>query len=264
MPNNFILSGLLLMSAVFGIGKGYLLWKEPSLSLMSSEVEAKSITTSDETPMTQTPNLSASKQRFIQTLMPLIEQENERILGVRSRLLLLRKTASLTDKNRTFLKILAEEYRVRGAGLDEQKLVAELLFHVDVLPVDLVLAQAAMETGWGASRFATEANNYFGQWCFQRGCGLVPKNRADDKKHEVRRFVNPAESVQSYMKNINSHPAYRALRELRRQYREQGEVLSGEGLAGGLKSYSQMGENYVLVIRSIIKNNGLNRLSLAI
>ena len=210
------------------------------------------------------PALSGRKQRFIQALLPLIKQENDAVLAERAKLLLMTRKASLAAYDRVFLARLSEKYRVRDDGLDERQLVEALLLHVDVLPADLVLAQAAMESAWGVSRFASEANNYFGEWCFKKGCGLVPTNRAEDKNHEVRRFASPAESVRAYMKNTNSHPAYASLRELRHQHKLKNQVVSGEELAYGLKSYSQMGKSYVLAIRSIIKSNGLNQLTLAI
>ena len=208
--------------------------------------------------------LSEHKRRFIQVLLPLIEEENQRILAVRDKLLLMKNKSSLAKYDRTLLARLSKEYRVRRDGLGELQLVDEMLLHVDVLLADLVLAQAAMESAWGESRFANEANNYFGQWCFKKGCGLVPKRREVGKKHEVRRFASPAESVRAYMKNINSHPAYSVLRALRHQRQMENMVASGEELARGLKSYSKMGQGYVLAIRSIIKSNALNKLAMDI
>lgn len=263
MPFKLIFTALLLVVSVLSVS-GYYLWEKPAYTNVLPESRETLSHSEVETSQVVSLALSEHKQRFIQTLLPLIEQENERILAVRAKLLLMTRKASLAEYDRVFLARLSEEYRVKDDGLDERQRVAALLLHVDVLPADLVLAQAAMESAWGASRFASEANNYFGQWCFKKGCGLVPKNRAEDKSHEVRRFASPAESVRAYMKNINSHPAYATLRELRHQRKVENQVASGEELAHGLKSYSQMGKSYVLAIRSIIKSNGLNQLASAI
>jgi Bax protein len=208
--------------------------------------------------------LSEHKQRFIQTLLPLIQHENNKILAVRANLLLMTRKASFVEFDRAVLARLSKEYRVPEDAMGERKLLDALLMRVDVLPADLVLAQAAMESAWGTSRFATEGNNYFGQWCFKKGCGLVPEKRKKKKRHEVRRFASPAESVRAYMRNINSHSAYAALRELRYRHKINKQAVSGEELAYGLESYSIMGESYVLAIRDIIQSNGLNRLAVAI
>ena len=37
--------------------------------------------------------------------------------------------------------------------------------------------QAANESAWGTSRFARIGLNFFGQWCYSKGCGMVPKRR---------------------------------------------------------------------------------------
>ena len=49
----------------------------------------------------------------------------------------------------------------------------ELLIKVDKVPVSLALAQAAIESGWGTSRFAQEGNALFGQWTYD-GEGIKP------------------------------------------------------------------------------------------
>ncbi|HKJ91279.1 MAG TPA: glucosaminidase domain-containing protein, partial [Oceanipulchritudo sp.] len=45
----------------------------------------------------------------------------------------------------------------------------DLRRRVDVIPPSLALAQAALESGWGTSRFAREGNNLFGIWCYTPG-----------------------------------------------------------------------------------------------
>lgn len=209
-------------------------------------------------------NLSDRKRRFIRALLPHIKAENERIAQVHASLMLMTRKASLASSDYLFLERLARQYRVKRAGQEDQEFVQMLLLKVDRLPVDLVLAQAAMESAWGSSRFATQGNNYFGQWCFSEGCGLVPSQRGEGARHEVRRFATPAGSVNAYMRNINSHPSYHLLRDLRYKNRTNGRVASGGDLAEGLVGYSQMGGEYVVAIRNIIKNNHLHQLVVGI
>ena len=54
---------------------------------------------------------------------------------------------------------------------------------IDVIPPSQAMAQAANESAWGTSRFATEAINLFGQWCFRKDCGIVSASRTAGSTH---------------------------------------------------------------------------------
>jgi Bax protein len=129
--------------------------------------------------------------------------------------------------------------------------------YVRVISPSLALAQAANESAWGTSRFATDANNYFGQWCFKTGCGLVPRKRSSGQAHEVRKFKSPEGSVRSYIRNLNTHRAYKELRKIRDSIYQKGKKASGLQLAKGLQSYSERGEEYVEELQSMIRVNKL-------
>ena len=73
--------------------------------------------------------------------------------------------------------------------------------------------------------FASRANNYFGQRCYRKGCGLIPAKRARNAKFEVRHFDSVPRSVASYVFNINYHREYAGLREYRAAQRQAGEPL---------------------------------------
>ena len=123
------------------------------------------------------------------------------------------------------------------------------------MPEWLALMQAANESAWGTSRFAREGNNFFGQWCFRKGCGIVPSRRAKGATHEVAAFKSPAESVRAYMHNLNTGKAYRYLRKIRTGLRRQGKPLTAEVLAAGLDHYSERGHAYVEDLRRMIRVN---------
>lgn len=135
----------------------------------------------------------------------------------------------------------------------------ELLKRINTVPSSLALAQSANESAWGTSRFAQEGNNYFGQWCFQPGCGLVPKSRTAGKTHEVEKFSSAADSVKAYIDNLNRNSAYEKLRSLRAQRAEKNGSFSGTELAPGLLKYSERGKEYVLEIQSMIRINKLEQ-----
>jgi len=115
------------------------------------------------------------------------------------------------------------------------------------------VVQAAKESSWGRSRYAVEINNLFGQWCFKKGCGLVPKDRSDGARHEVRKFNAVSDAVRSYIHNLNSHRNYSDLRKLRQNLREKGQGIEGGDLVDGLLLYSERRQQYVDEIRSMIR-----------
>jgi Bax protein len=125
---------------------------------------------------------------------------------------------------------------------------------VDAIPPSLVLAQAAVESGWGTSRLAKDAHNFFGIMCFKPGCG-VP---FDGGPGEFRRFVGVNDSIAFYMRLINTKGAYRAARAERMRHRLIGDVPSGLALAKTLLSYSELGSRYIDFLLKIMRENKLD------
>ncbi|WP_317933353.1 glucosaminidase domain-containing protein [Halioxenophilus sp. WMMB6] len=199
--------------------------------------------------------IDAKKGAFYDYLLPGIEYHNQRLAQARKQLL------AIAEKLNSDTPLTAPE-KERLAALSTQfdsSDIAVLLRRVDQIPPSLAIAQAATESGWGSSRFAQEGNNFYGEWCYKPGCGLVPSRRLKGASHEVRRFDTVADSIGSYFDNINTHPAYRTLRALREQARRDGKPLTGEYLARGLERYSEKGEEYVNYIRAMIRSNDLGR-----
>jgi len=206
------------------------------------------------------------KQRFLDALVPVVEAENQRVAEQR-RWLQSRHSALATGRlfarERRTLTSLAREYRLpahlrpAAIGPVPTATVAELLLRVDTLPSSLVLAQAAMESGWGTSRFVHEGNNLFGQWVTGDTPGLAPRDAAPTADYRLAAYDSAANSVRSYLRNINTHRAYRSLRRLRARLRAEGRPVDGTTLAAGLRAYSQRGEAYVTEIRRIIRHNRL-------
>ena len=202
-------------------------------------------------------DVKEKKQAFFAYFSPLIEAKNSRILALREQVKVLANQKELSEQALERLNALSMHYGMEARDQFDADDFDKLLARMDQLPASLVLAQAAIESAWGTSRFAREGANYFGQWCYSKGCGLVPAARSAEARHEVRVFDSPAASVDAYFKNINSHRAYRNLRGLRQQARQEGVALSGCRLAEGLKAYSELGETYVREVKSLIRVNKL-------
>jgi uncharacterized FlgJ-related protein len=201
------------------------------------------------------------QQRFVDTLLPAILAENERVLRERRTVAALLKRAQPKSSLRTqeveWLQQLAEDYGIQGNPLSDSKAKRELLMRVDVIPPSLALAQAAIETGWGSSGSAQRDRNLFGM------VGGKSRHGRHSSRNSYQHFAHLADSVQRYVHNLNSHPAYGSLRTLRARARANGRELSGSALTPGLVGYSRLGNAYVRLIGAAIRNNSLSRYDIA-
>ncbi|MGI9273510.1 MAG: glucosaminidase domain-containing protein [Endozoicomonas sp.] len=208
-------------------------------------------------------DVKTKKTTFFAFMKELVDAENARLYQLRLEILALHEKEELRKTERQRLFEIAGDYRLDWNTIPEETLYGELLNRVDEIPVSLALVQAANESAWGTSRFALNANNFFGQWCFTEGCGLVPTRRPEGASFEVRKFDTVADSVRSYMYNLNSNHHYSGLREMRLKLRQQGKPVTGPVLAHGLYSYSIRGGDYVDELITMIAVNDLLRYDLA-
>lgn len=199
------------------------------------------------------------KEAFFDFFLPLIEERNEALLQVRSDLIELaqKPTDEISLLDRIKVNKLAEQYDVENFDLQNDEQWQTLLRRIDIVPASLALAQAANESAWGTSRFARQANNFFGHWCFEPGCGVVPEQRSDSATHEVADFFSPAQAVKSYIHNLNAHPAYQDLRAKRAALRDNDQQINGLALVTALDNYSERGEAYVSELTEMIRYNDL-------
>lgn len=201
------------------------------------------------------------KRTFIWLLGPTVLAANERVAAERHELDLLvalrQEGAAWDTAQQQWLQGLATRYSLHG-NIDNAATLDELKARVDIVPVSLVLAQAATESGWGTSRFAAQGNALFGQWTYG-GDGIMPKEQRTAAKgnYRIRAFETPLDSVSAYLLNINTHRTYADLRQYRSQMRKAGKPLSGEAMASGLLNYSERGQAYVNELRALIRRNHL-------
>jgi uncharacterized FlgJ-related protein len=211
------------------------------------------------------------KEIFYRLLLPLAMHANELVLDRRAALeqasTKLAAGQSLSSDEVAGLSRAAELLRIldqdEAAELDASsdslaEIIDEALYKLDVIPAGLVLGQAAYESGYGTSRFASEGNALFGQWTYG-GKGLVPgQQRKELGDHRIASFEWPFDSVRSYFINLSSHPAYEDLRRLRAELKAAGKPLTSMALADGLIRYSERGQEYVDTLKGIIRVNGLD------
>lgn len=208
-------------------------------------------------------DVKQKKHAFFEYIYPLLEVANKEVLVKRKKISQIQADLVAGDKltpgELEFLVAVSAEYSLKPKDTASKENVEKLLKAVDYVPPALALAQSANESAWGTSRFAKEGNNFFGQWCFKKGCGIVPARRDAGSKHEVRKFASTQGSVRAYVKNINTGRAYSSLRSVRAKLRSKNEMLTGHDLAAGLIKYSARKEAYVKEIRSMIRTNKLKK-----
>ncbi len=202
--------------------------------------------------------VEARKLVFLKAVLPLVLHVNEVIEGDRDRIVALETRVenggTMSAADRAWLSRVAEDY-----GLDADASFAEILSHVDVVPPSLALAQAAVESGWGTSRFAQEANALFGQYSWT-GDGVVPLDRDAGKTHTVKAFDYLVDAVKAYAINLNTNPAYHGFRKLRARMRAEDQQPDGYALARTLDHYSERRQAYVKELRLTIRANDLRAL----
>jgi Bax protein len=203
-------------------------------------------------------DVKEKKKQFFNYLRPTIQEENTRLTDLRKQLLLLIDKITwqqeLSGAEQAQINRLVKKYRVNN-NISQLQQVNELVKRIDIIPTALVLVQAANESAWGTSRFARVGLNFFGIWCYHKGCGMVPNARKVGANHEVAAFNSVTEAVQHYLYNINSNKAYQVFRNIRTQLRQQQQPLSAQVLATGLLAYSERGSAYVLEITQMIRQN---------
>lgn len=207
------------------------------------------------------------KSLFLRVLLPMVLMENRRISEQRTLVQWLFKKGVLTgtqadegNPEYVWLANLATRLEVEG-DLQDPTVQALILRRLDEIPPALALAQGAIESGWGTSRFALEGNSLFGQWTFQAEAGLEPNRRRPEDTHLVASFPDLRASVRAYMRNLNSSRAYREFRAARETMRAAGRELSPTELAGYLLRYSERGPEYVADLRAIINSSTLAALN---
>ena len=193
------------------------------------------------------------KSLFIKTILPIIFLENEKVLLERKKIL---EWWTETDGEQIkkefwpeWLKKISQKYLFDGENM------GNLLMRIDIIPISLALSQAAVESGWGSSRYAREGNAMFGQYTYDAKSGLVPKNRSEEKTFLIKKFLTLSDSVESYIRNLNTHNAYSDFRKLRKNLRMNGESISGDLLSEKLLNYSERRELYIGDIKEVMKTN---------
>jgi len=117
---------------------------------------------------------------------------------------------------------------------------------VEKVNLELLLAQAALESGWGTSRFAKEGNNLFGIRTYDlKEPHMLPSN--NPKKWGVKVYMHECDSVLNYINVLNNGSAFKKYRKMR----EEG-ITDPFLLTETLDAYAS-DKNYFSKVKSILR-----------
>ena len=119
------------------------------------------------------------------------------------------------------------------------------------IPKEILIAQAALETGWGTSRFANEGNNLFGIRTFNKDSEWLLPIKWDQNKWVgwgVKVYDTKCQSVKDYVRIINTVFAYEKFRELR------SKNANVYDLVDTLDKYATK-NSYTELVKKVIKYN---------
>ena len=118
------------------------------------------------------------------------------------------------------------------------------------VPKELIIAQAAIETGWGKSRFANEGNNLFGIRTWNKDEPyLLPIPWTEWPGWGVKVYETRCDSVRDYLRILNEVFAFTEFRAARDSGIDDGLIL-----ADYLSLYAS-NQNYTELVKEVIKYN---------
>ena len=206
--------------------------------------------------------LNSNKKEFVKTVLPIIINENQKIIVTREFLndlkIKLQTFKTINNNEISKLNKIAKKFNIKYSNKHKLDLIEEILANVDIIPNSIALAQAAIESGWGKSRFAKEYNALFGEYTYDQNKGVVPLEREHGDKHLIKSFTSYNNSVSSYFKNINSHNAYKEFRDVRNIMRSKNNFSNISLLLNKLNSYAE-DNNYISNLHLVIEKNNFNK-----
>jgi len=202
-------------------------------------------------------DIEERKKTFLAFVLLPVQAVNATLLEERRRLIALQTKVKDTAVDPQDVQDKLEALAQRYGG---EPTFENLLMRIDKIPASLALAQAALESGWGTSRFAAQGNALFGEHTTSSEHGLQPQGLKPDHAVKVEAFDTVYDSVASYMLNLNTHAAYQDFRTMRAKMRQNNQPLNGRKLAQGLVSYSERKHAYIKELHLVIDHNNLARL----
>jgi|GEM_PF-478529 len=194
--------------------------------------------------------LEEKKEKFIDLLLPSvltaahgIEQARERIASIDERM---KQDEPVSQEDSLFVEKQLEAWEAE----DVEQLLNEKLI---TRPHSVMLAQAALETGWGSSRFFVAANNTFGVWSFDSNESRIQAQETrDGTPVYVKKYDNLSASIIDYYKVISNGP-YDEYRKARKRTDDPYELVEY------LFRYSELGQEYINRLKTVMRKADMRK-----
>ena len=187
--------------------------------------------------------VSEKKQKFFHMILPAILISKQKLEVKRAKAESILNLINPTINDIEFLNRLYKKYRTEDGK--------ELLSRMKTHPVSIVLAQAAIESGWGESRFFKEGKNIFGMWSVSRN---EPRIRArgtrNGKAVYVKKYSSFSDAIDDYFVTIG-RGAYKSFRKQRDITKDPLKLVQY------LINYCELREKYTKKLQGFIIANNL-------
>lgn len=189
------------------------------------------------------------KKKFVCDLLPAAIRMNKIVYKQRLQVLALEhkaKKTSLDSEERQWLADIKKQF-----VLKESASFADLLSRVDIVPLSILITQAAIESGWGTSRASSQAKNIFGIHGNIKSDNCLPALK--DPSVCIKKYVSVDQSLSDYIQFLNTKKSTEGFRQKRAQMRSQDVALDPFALVATLTRYSERGTEYTRQVSAMMK-----------
>ncbi|MBU1659773.1 glucosaminidase domain-containing protein [bacterium] len=190
--------------------------------------------------------VNKKKEAFIAIMLPSILLSKQKMAFERKKIISLLEQEQLSDEEQIYLDNTMKRFQAK----DEQQLLSRMTTH----PTSIVLAQAAIESGWGSSRFFLKANNVFGIWSFSTNDNRIAAGETrSGKTIYLKDYKTLQNSVYDYFVTLSASGPYQAFRDTRKHTKDPNKLVEHLG------QYSELGELYIENLKTVIRQNNLTQ-----
>ncbi|MCF8303781.1 MAG: glucosaminidase domain-containing protein [Bacteroidales bacterium] len=194
--------------------------------------------------------IEQKKQKFIDMMLPAvlvtqyrIEKNRNRIIEIHQKML---NKESIPRADSVFVYERLKMYNAET--------INDLIERLKPHPTSIVLAQGALESGWGTSRFFLKANNIFGIWSFNPNDKRIRASHSRGTRAiYLKKYDNISQGIFDYYKTLARVSVYKEFRKKRLDNNDPLELIPY------LYGYSELGEVYISRLRKVIKYNNLTK-----
>lgn len=188
------------------------------------------------------------KKKFVDLMLPAILIYQNQLMHKKQKVEILQNKAQLAAAWTAEDSLFMDSTYI----LYETDSINELINRMHPPPVSLVIAQAALESGWGSSRFFKEANNVFGIWSFSADDERIVANQSrEGKPIYLKKYANLLGSVEDYHFLLAKSGHYAEFRDCLLRGCNDFELI------WYLRKYSERRDHYVVMLRNVIVANDL-------